>query len=282
MIIEHFFHAGTGTLTYLVHDGSSGVVIDPVADYVGAAGRLSFESCDRVLAAASAAGVRLEWILETHAHADHLSGGDYMRRQTGARLGVGAGIQAVQQAFKPVFDLPDQFPTDGSQFDRLFADGDVLNAGAMTINVLHTPGHTSDSVTYLTGDAAFIGDTLFRPELGTARCDFPGGVAALLFASIQKLFALPDATRLYLCHDYPADGGEASVWVSVEEQRQHNVHVRAGTSESQFVKLRQARDATLAMPALIIPAIQVNIGGGALPAAADNGTHYLKVPVNRL
>lgn len=282
MNVQPYYHPQTGTFTYLVHDERNAVIIDPVADYTAASGHVDYGRCDRLLAALAATGARLRGIFETHAHADHLSGGAYLRDKTDAPLAIGEGIRKVQATFRPIFDLGEAFPVDGSQFDRLLADGERVEAGTLAIDVLHTPGHTSDSVTYRIGDAAFVGDTLFSPRLGSARCDFPGGDAAMLYRSIRRLYALPGRTRLFLCHDYPADGEDPTTCVTVDEQRAQNVHVRADTPVEDFVTLREARDATLAMPALIIPSIQVNIRAGALPEPAANGTRYLKTPLNRL
>ena len=280
--IEPFFHRGSGTLTYLVHDGAHAMIIDSVADLNAASGRLSYAPCDEVAARADALELSVDWILETHAHADHLSGGDYLRRRLGARLGIGRGIQSVQATFEPVFDMAADDAAAGAAFDRLFDDGDRFEVGSMQVRVLATPGHTDDSVTYLVGDAAFVGDTLFSPARGTARCDFPGGSAARLYRTIQTLYALPGDTRLFLCHDYPDAGDDPVVSVSVDRQRRENAHVTAHTGEQDFVQLREKRDATLSVPALIVPALQVNIRGGALPAPAGNGTIYLKLPLNRL
>ena len=281
--IQSFYHASTGTWTHLVWDLPSGeaAVIDPVLDFDAASGRTGTESVAGIVDAAAAGGLTVTWALETHAHADHLTAADWLKRAVGAQTGIGVGICSVQTVFRDVYDLGDTLPPDGSQFDRLFEDGDTLMLGETPIRVLHTPGHTDDSVSYLLDGAAFIGDTLFAPAYGTARCDFPGGDAGRLFRSIESLLALGDETRLYLCHDYPAAGEEPRSWVSVAEQRASNVHVGAGTDESAFVAMRRARDAKLSMPALILPAVQVNIRAGRLPPVAANGTSYLKIPVDR-
>ncbi|MFK7886234.1 MAG: MBL fold metallo-hydrolase [Gammaproteobacteria bacterium] len=276
--VESFFHRRSGTLSYLVHDATTGVVIDPVIDLLLASGRMSTQPSDAILTRIDALALKVPWVLETHAHADHLTGGDYLRKKLGAKLGIGQGIRSVQANFEPVFDLP----PGSDDFDHLFDDNEVIQAGAFEIRVMSTPGHTDDSVAYLIGDAAFVGDTLFAPARGTARCDFPGGSAEALYRTIQKLFELPDETRVYLCHDYPAVDEEPVVSTSVAEQRAANVHIKAGTQPEDYIKLRETRDATLAMPALIIPALQVNIRAGALPAADANGITYLRLPLNTL
>jgi glyoxylase-like metal-dependent hydrolase (beta-lactamase superfamily II) len=276
--VEAFFHRSSGTLSYLVHDKTTGIVIDPVVDLTLASGRLSTEPSDEIAARIDELQLNIEWILETHAHADHLTGGDYLRKKLGARLGIGKGIRSVQANFEPVFDLA---PTD-DDFDHLFDDNETVRSGALEITVMSTPGHTNDSVTYLIGNAAFVGDTLFAPARGTARCDFPGGSAEALYQTIQRLYQLPDDTRLYLCHDYPAPDEQPVVSVTVAEQRAGNLHVKTDTALEEYVRLRETRDATLSMPALIIPALQVNIRAGALPAADANGTTYLRLPLNAL
>lgn len=281
-LVEPFFHRPTGTLTYLVHDGKRAMIIDPVADLEAASGRLTHASSDEIVARVRALGLTVDWVLETHAHADHLSDGDYLRRELGAGLGIGRGIEAVQDTFEPVFGMSADDPPRRGVFDRLFDDDDRFEVGSMTVRVLATPGHTNDSVSYLVGDAAFVGDTLFSPARGTARCDFPGGSAPRLYRTIQALYALPARTRLFLCHDYPEADEDPVVSVTVAEQRATNAHVTARTSEDEFVRLREARDATLDVPALILPALQVNIRGGALPPPADDGSTYLKLPINRI
>ncbi|MFK8017273.1 MAG: MBL fold metallo-hydrolase [Gammaproteobacteria bacterium] len=278
--VVSFFHRKSGTLSYLVHDGKKALIIDPVIDLDLASGRLSSAPSDEILTQVKTLGLSVAWIVETHAHADHLTGGDYLRRQLGAPLGIGRGIRNVQGTFEPVFEMTSA-DTERA-FDRLFEDGDELKIGDMNVRVMATPGHTDDSVTYIVGDAAFVGDTLFAPTRGTARCDFPGGSATELFATIHKLYALPETTRLFLCHDYPPRDEPPLVSATVQTQREQNAHVTSTTTEAAFVELRETRDATLSMPALIIPALQVNIRGGALPDAASNGTTYLKLPLNRL
>lgn len=279
--IDPFYEPRSGTWTYLLADEASGAaaIVDPVWVFDPVSGNASREAIDPVLATLRERGWTLQWVLETHAHADHLSAGALLREETGARIAIGVGIQKVQSTFARVFNTPDR-PVDGSQFDRLLQEGDRVELGGLSIRVLETPGHTNDSITYVVEDAAFIGDTLFAPNYGSARCDFPGGDAALLFDSVQKLYALGDETRLFLCHDYPADGAEPRCVVTVAESRRDNVHINDGTRREDFVALRQQRDATLNLPQLIFPAIQVNVLAGAEPPAEDNGASYLKLPFN--
>jgi glyoxylase-like metal-dependent hydrolase (beta-lactamase superfamily II) len=281
-LVEAFLHHDSHTWTYLVADPARGetVIIDPVLDYDAAAARTGTTSAERLLARVSERGWTVAWILETHAHADHLSAGDWLRRRCGAPLAIGAGIVDVQRHFATLFDL-DDLPCDGSQFDRLWNDGDALRVGAIEGRVIATPGHTPDGMSYLIGDALFVGDTLFMPDSGTARCDFPGGDAATLHRSISRLFELPDATRVFVCHDYGTGGREHRHLTSIGEQKRHNIHL-AGADAAQFQALRRARDATLAVPALLLPALQVNIRAGALPPAAGNGVRYLKLPLDQL
>lgn len=283
-IIRPFFDPATSTVTYLVGDPVTGhaAVIDPVLDFSAATGALATTSIDAVLAAAEAEGFSIAWALDTHAHADHLSAADYLRRRTGARVGIGAHITETQAHFRALFNAGDVTP-DGSAFDVLFKDGDTFRIGDIEACVLHTPGHTPACVTYLVGDAAFVGDTVFMPDYGTARADFPGGNATALYHSIRRIFDLPPQTRIFTGHDYLPDGRTAPAWEStVAEQRAKNVHLHDGIDEAAFVVMRQARDATLKPPALILPSLQVNIRAGALPPAEDDGVHYLKLPVNRL
>ncbi|MBS0213212.1 MAG: MBL fold metallo-hydrolase [Proteobacteria bacterium] len=282
--VEAFFDKDTGTFTHLVHAGagSAAAIVDPVLDFDAAAARTSTKSADAVLAFVRAHALNVEWILETHAHADHLSAGGYLRDALGAKLAIGRGIVGVQQTFKALFGLGDEFIPDGSQFDRLFDDGDAFAIGALPARVLATPGHTGDSLTYVIGDAAFVGDTLFAPDVGTARCDFPGGDAARLYASTRSILALPDTTRIFLCHDYPPAGRGALAQVALADEKAHNIHVGGGAGEADFVRLRTARDATLPVPKLLLPALQVNIRGGRLPPAEADGTSYLRLPLNRL
>lgn len=280
-VIEAFFDEPTNTVTYLVADPATGdaAVIDPVHDFDPASGEVDSASVDRVLASAEAHGWRIVMVLETHAHADHLSGAPLIKARTGAWIGIGEHIRDVQKIFRPVFNLTD-LKTDGSDFDRLFADGDRFALGELEVAVMHVPGHTPADIAYRIGDAAFVGDTLFMPDYGTARADFPGGDARTLYRSIRKLLALPDETRLFLCHDYKAPGREDYRWeTTVGAQRRDSVHVHDGVSEDAFVTMREARDATLAVPKLLLPSIQVNVRAGQLPEAEDNGVRYLRIPV---
>ncbi|BDU22432.1 MBL fold metallo-hydrolase [Dyella sp. GSA-30] len=280
--VEPFFHKDTGTFTYVVHHANSAVVIDPVLDYDAAAASTSTASVDQVVAFVRDRQLNVAWILETHAHADHLSAGSYLRDTFNAPLAIGRKIVNVQAHFKPLFDLGDEFLPDGSQFDRLLDDDDALIAGEMNVRVMATPGHTDDGLTYLIGDTAFIGDTLFAPDTGTARCDFPGGDAALLYRSIQKILSLPADTRIFLCHDYPPHGRAQAPESTIAAQRESNVHVGRNMAENQFVAMRQARDASLAVPRLILPALQINIRGGRLPSSDANGIAYLRLPLNQI
>lgn len=277
-----FHDAATGTVSHVVAAGDGqAAIIDPVLDYDAASGRTRADGADRLAAAVAARGLAVAWILETHAHADHLSAARHLKERLGGLIGVGAEITAVQRIFKDVFNLEGTFNTDGSQFDRLFADGETLPLGGETITVLHTPGHTPACATYLVGGCAFVGDTLFMPDGGTARADFPGGDAATLWRSIQRILALPDDTRLFVCHDYGPGGREPRWETTVAEQRARNPHL-AGKTEAAYVALRTARDRELGTPSLLIPSIQVNIRAGELPPAEANGVRYLKVPLDRL
>lgn len=282
--VEPFFHRQSSTWSYIVSDPSTGAaaIIDPALDYDWRSGRTGTEFADHQRAYCAEHGLRLEWILETHAHADHLSSAPYLKSQLGGEVGIGEGIRAVQATFKRIFNLGDEFQPDGSQFDRLFSDGDEFRIGSLGARVIATPGHTSDSVSYLVGDSLFIGDTIFMPDSGSARCDFPGGDAALLYQSVQKLYALPPETRVFVCHDYSPGGREPRCETTVAEQKQSNTHIRDGVTEAEFVALRRTRDATLDVPNLIIPAVQVNIRGGRMPPAEANGIAYLKVPVDAI
>lgn len=280
--IQSFYESDSGTWTHLVADTADKVaaIIDPVWVYDPVSGLADASFIDNVLEAARQAGYRLEWVLETHAHADHLTAADVLRRETGARIACGHGIRAVQQTFAAVFNMHDT-ATDGSQFDRLLAEGDVISLGQLEIRVIETPGHTADSITYLVNDAAFVGDTLFAPNYGTARCDFPGGDAGQLYDSIARIHALPDATRIHLCHDYPpAEKAPRSV-VTVKESRHDNIHVGGGATRAEFVAMREGRDAKLGLPRLILPSLQVNILAGAAPEPDSNGVSYLRTPFNR-
>lgn len=280
-IIHAFFDEPTNTISYLVADPASGeaAVIDPVLDFDLASGTADVRSADRIMATADEHGWRIVIVLETHAHADHLSAAPYIKAKTGALIGIGENIRAVQKIFRPVFAL-DDLRTDGSDFDRLFADGDRFTVGTMEVEVLHVPGHTPADVAYLIGDAAFVGDTLFMPDYGTARADFPGGDARQLYRSIRRVLSLPDATRLFLCHDYKAPGRDEYAWeTTVGEQRRASVHVHDGISEDEFVAMREERDATLSVPRLLLPSIQVNVRAGRFPEAEANGVRYLRIPV---
>jgi glyoxylase-like metal-dependent hydrolase (beta-lactamase superfamily II) len=280
--VTPFFHAPTGTWSYVVTDpsGRQAAVIDPVLDYDWRSARTGTASAQAILDHLKAAGLELAWILETHAHADHLSSAAWLQSQAGGKLAIGRGILAVQATFKRIFGLGEEFVPDGRQFDRLLADGDTLALGALEGRVIATPGHTSDSVSYLFGDALFVGDTVFMPDSGSARCDFPGGDAAELYRSVQRLYGLPPATRVFVCHDYSPGGRPPLHETSIEAQRNGNIHLRADTPESAFVALRRARDATLDVPNLIIPSVQVNIRAGRLPPAESDGVSYLKVPLD--
>jgi len=280
-VIEAFFDEPTNTVTYLVADPATSLaaVIDPVLDYDHNDGAVDISSVEKVLAAAEARGWKIIWALETHAHADHLSAAPYIKAKTGARIGIGERITEVQRIFRPVFNATD-LKTDGSDFDHLFKDGERFSIGTLEVEVLHVPGHTPADVAYKLGDAVFVGDTLFMPDYGTARADFPGGDARQLFGSIRRLLALPPQTRLFMCHDYKAPGRDDFAWeTTVEAQRKGNKHVHDGVTEDEFVAMRQARDAVLDAPRLLLPSIQVNIRAGKFPPAEANGVRYLMIPV---
>jgi glyoxylase-like metal-dependent hydrolase (beta-lactamase superfamily II) len=280
--IKAFFDEQTFTVSYLVWDGATraAAIIDPVLDYDPKSGRTSTRSAEALLAAARQADLKLDWILETHAHADHLSAGAWLRERTKARIVIGEHITQVQKTFKALFNVPSQ-SVDGSDFDQLVSDGDRLKLGNLSIEVIHTPGHTPACVSYRIDDAVFVGDTLFMPDYGTARADFPGGDARTLYRSIRKLLALPPETRLFMCHDYKAPGRDDYAWeTTVAAEREANVHVRDAITEDEFVRNRTARDRTLAMPVLIMPSVQVNIRAGELPPPESNGVSYLKIPLN--
>jgi glyoxylase-like metal-dependent hydrolase (beta-lactamase superfamily II) len=279
--IQAFFDEPTNTVSYLVWDAASlqGAVIDPVLDYEFRTGKASMASADAILAQAGKLGVEITQVLETHAHADHLSGAPYIKFKTGAKVSIGEHIRDVQRIFRPVFNAVD-VSGDGSEFDHLFKDGERFKIGSLDGEVIHTPGHTPACVSYKIGDAVFVGDTMFMPDYGTARADFPGGDAHALFRSIQRILSLPAETRLFMCHDYKAPGRDTYAWeTTVGEERARNVHVHEGVSEDAFVAMRQTRDATLAAPLLLLPSIQVNIRAGNFPPADVNGVHYLKVPI---
>jgi glyoxylase-like metal-dependent hydrolase (beta-lactamase superfamily II) len=280
--VESFLHQDTGTWTHVVHDGQAAAIIDPVLDYDAASARTSTASADAVLAFVRQHALRVEWILETHAHADHLSAAGHLHDATGAPVAIGCGITEVQAHFKQVFGLGGDFIADGRQFDRLLDDGDELAVGSLRVKAIATPGHTRDGLTYVVGDAAFIGDTMFAPDLGTARCDFPGGDAAQLYASIRRILALPEATRLFLCHDYPPASRGPLVATTIAHEADGNVQIGGGVGEAEFVAKRRARDATLKVPRLLLPALQVNIRGGRLPPADSDGYRYLRLPLDRL
>ena len=284
--VKAFFDEPTNTASYVVWDPATraAAVIDSVLDFDVAAGRTSFRSADEIIAFVKAARAQTcEWVLETHVHADHLSAAPYVQEKLGGKLGIGANIIVVQDTFGKIFNAGTEFERDGSQFDRLFKDGDEFAIGSLPVAVLHTPGHTPACMTYVVGDAAFVGDTLFMPDYGTARADFPGGSARELYRSIRKVLALPGETRLFMCHDYKAPGRDQYAWeTTVAEERARNVHVHDGVGEDEFVAMREARDRTLSMPRLIVPSIQVNMRAGRMPPAEDNGTVYLKMPINRL
>jgi glyoxylase-like metal-dependent hydrolase (beta-lactamase superfamily II) len=282
--VHGLFDPATWTVTYVVHSGpgSACAIVDPVLDYDPKSGRTRTASADRVIAYVREQGLRTEWILETHAHADHLTAAPYLKAQLGGRTGIGEKITTVQKVFKGIFNLEPGFRQDGSQFDHLFTEGETFRVGELEGSVMHVPGHTPADVAYRFGDAVFVGDTLFMPDVGTARCDFPGGDAHALYASVRRLLALPDDTRLFMCHDYPP-GDRAPVFeTTVAAQREANIHVHDGVSEEEFVRMRRERDATLEMPVLILPAVQVNIRAGELPPKEGNGVAYLKIPVNAL
>jgi glyoxylase-like metal-dependent hydrolase (beta-lactamase superfamily II) len=280
-----FFDEPTNTATYILKDPASrsAAIVDSVLDYDSAAGRTDTKAADALIAYVRQHDLKVEWLLETHVHADHLSAAPYLKEKLGGKIAIGANITVVQDVFGKVFNAGTEFERDGSQFDALFKDGERIRIGGMDGYAMHTPGHTPACMTYVFGDAAFIGDTLFMPDYGTARADFPGGSARDLYRSIRKVLALPPETRLFLCHDYKAPGRDSFQWeTTVAEQRASNVHVKDGVTEDQYVAMREARDKTLGMPKLIIPSIQVNMRAGDLPEPEDNGVRYLKVPLNRI
>ncbi|WP_217522672.1 MBL fold metallo-hydrolase [Vibrio metschnikovii] len=283
--VHEFFDANTFTYSYVVVDPSSSkcAIIDSVLDYQPASGRTSYESADKLVAFVEQQGLSVEWILETHVHADHLSAAPYLKQRLGGKLAIGQQITVVQDTFGKLFNAESDFAVDGSQFDHLFTDQESFTVGNLQAKAIHTPGHTPACMTYLIGDSAFVGDTLFMPDYGTARCDFPGGDAKTLYHSIQKLFTLPDETRVFMCHDYKAPGREEFLFqTTIGEERVHNIHVGHGVGEAAFVTMRQARDATLSMPTLILPSVQINMRAGVLPPAEDNGVQYLKIPLNKV
>jgi len=280
-VIEAFFDEPTNTVSYLVWDRATkkAAIIDPVLDYDHRSGEVDNRSVDEIVQRAADLGLTVEWALETHVHADHLSGAPYVKAKTGARIGIGEHVRDVQKIFRPVFNVEDLKP-EGGDFDHLFSDGETFGIGELTAEVIHTPGHTPACVAYRIEDAVFVGDTLFMPDYGTARADFPGGDARQLFRSIRRLLSLPDETRMFMCHDYKAPDRDEYAWeTTVAAQRKHNVHVHDGVSEDEFVAMREKRDATLAAPVLLLPSIQVNMRAGRFPPAEDNGVRYLLIPV---
>ena len=283
--VQAFLDPNSETFSYVVfdHRNGHGVIIDPVLDFDYQSGRTHTTNAQRILDFVTERGLKIDWVLETHAHADHLSAAPFLRATLGARVGIGEHIKEVQRVFKDVFNLEKEFLPNGAHFDHLFTDGETFKVGELTLSVIHTPGHTPADVAFLVNDQAlFVGDTLFLPDVGTARCDFPGGSAITLYRSIQKLLALPLETQIYICHDYPTPGRSHEYVTTVAEQRERNIHVRDGISEKVFVEKREARDASLAMPKLILPSIQVNIRAGEMPPADADGKIYLKVPINQL
>ncbi|MFZ5608745.1 MAG: MBL fold metallo-hydrolase [Pseudomonadota bacterium] len=283
-LVEAFFDPDTHTVSYVVYDAAPGTaaIIDSVLDFDLKSGRTGHHSADRIIAFCKDKGLEVDWILETHVHADHLSAAPYLKDRLGGRVGIGENIATVQKIFKDVFNVEREFATDGRQFDRLFKEGDRFAIGSLPAHVLHTPGHTPACLSYVIGDAAFVGDTVFMPDYGTARCDFPGGDARALYRSIKKILSLPPETRIFTAHDYAPNGREVRWQSTVAEQRAQNIHVRDGISEDDFVAMRTKRDAGLAMPTLILPSVQVNMRAGAMPPPEDNGKRYLKIPLDQL
>ena len=282
--VHGLFDPATWTVTYVVHNGpgSACAIIDSVLDYDPKSGRTRTTSADKVIAYVREHRLEVKWILETHAHADHLSAAPYLKKHLGGQIAIGKAITSVQKVFKGIFNLEPEFKLDGSQFDKLLSDGESFPIGELQGSVMAVPGHTPACVAYQIGDAVFVGDTLFMPDVGTARCDFPGGDAHSLYQSTRKLLSLPSKTRLFMCHDYPPNGRPVAFECTVADQRASNIHVRDGISQEQFVKMRTQRDATLEMPVLILPAVQINIRAGEMPPKEDNGTAYVKIPLNAL
>ena len=282
---QAFFDIATNTISYVVKDpaGTSCAVIDSVLDFDYASGQTDTKAADQLIKWVRAEGLDVKWILETHAHADHLSAAPYLQNQLGGKIGISEKIKVIQDTFGKVFNEGTEFQRDGSQFDRLFTEGDSFHIGQLRGDVMHTPGHTPACVTYVIGDAAFVGDTLFMPDFGTARCDFPGGSSETLYQSIQKILSLPDATRIFVCHDYKAPGRDEFAWeTTVGDQKAQNVHVGAGKDQDSFVEMRDARDAQLSMPKMIIPSLQINMRAGHMPQADASGDVFLKVPINKM
>lgn len=282
--VAPFFDPDTWTVTYVVYDqpGSPCAIIDSVLDYDPKSGSTATHSADRVIDFVRQNDLKVAWILETHAHADHLTAAPYLKQKLGGQVAIGENIRTVQQVFKGIFNLEPQFEVDGSQFDHLFADGEKFHIGALAAEVMYLPGHTPACVAYKIGDAVFVGDTIAMPDVGTARCDFPGGDAAVLYQSIQKLLSLPPQTRLFMCHDYPPEGRDVCVETTVADERAGNIHVHDGVDQAAYVRMRTERDRGLAMPVLILPAVQINIRAGHLPPAEENGVSYVKIPLNAL
>lgn len=283
-LVTHFFDEASNTFSYVVKDPGSNscAIIDPVMEIDMASGRTAFEGADRIIRFVKENQLDVEWLIETHVHADHLTASPYIQQQVGGKIGIGSNITVVQDTFGKIFNAGSAFARDGSQFDHLFEDGERYQVGQINAVALHTPGHTPACMTHIIGDAGFVGDTLFMPDAGTARADFPGGDARTLFQSVRRILALPDATRLFMCHDYQPDGRELKFETTVAEQKTGNIHVAEHVDVDAFVQMREKRDATLAVPRLILPSLQVNMRAGQLPPAEDNGTHYLKIPLNTL
>ena len=284
-LVTSFFDNATNTISYVVRDpaGTKGAIIDSVLDFDYASGRTDTASADAIIDFVKSEGISIAWVLETHVHADHLSAAPYLQEKLGGKIGIGAHITTIQDTFGKIFNEGTEFQRDGSQFDALFNDGDSVHIGQLRVDVMHTPGHTPACMTFVIGDAAFVGDTLFMPDFGTARCDFPGGSANDLYDSVQRILALPDETRIFVGHDYKAPGREEFAWeTTVGEQKAKNVHVGGGKARDTFVEMRETRDASLGMPKLIVPSLQVNMRAGNMPEADDEGNVYLKVPVNKL
>ena len=283
--VKAFFDGATNTVSYVVRDpnGRAAAIVDSVLDFDHASGRTDTSSADAIIDYVTAQDLRIEWILETHVHADHLSAAPYLQEQLGGKIGIGSQIKVVQDTFGKIFNEGTEFQRDGSQFDQLFADGNNFHVGQVRADVMHTPGHTPACMTYVIGDAAFVGDTLFMPDFGTARCDFPGGSSSDLYNSIQRILSLPDETRIFVGHDYKAPGRDEYAWeTTVGEQKALNVHIGQGRSIEEFVEMRDARDATLGMPKLILPSLQVNMRAGHMPPADENGDVMLKLPINKI
>jgi glyoxylase-like metal-dependent hydrolase (beta-lactamase superfamily II) len=282
--VEPFFDSATSTFSYVVHsgDGTDCAIVDSVLDYDPKSGRTSRASADRIIGFVREHGLRVQWLLETHAHADHLSAAQYLKAELGGKIAIGEAIQVVQRTFKGIFNLGMDVPADGTQFDYLFGADDTFAIGALTARAMHVPGHTPADIAYQIGDAVFVGDTLFMPDVGSARCDFPGGNPHTLYRSVRRLLSLPPETRLFMCHDYPPDSREPCCQTTVAEERNANVHLHDGITEEAFVEMRTRRDSTLGMPTLILPSVQVNIRAGAMPAPESNGVRYLKIPLDAL